>query len=698
MQKITKFYSLIRILMILFLLVLSNLAAQNLADSRKSRMQDPDSFKLRINVPSSLDEWQTRREWLRNKTLVNTGLWPVPAKTPLNARVFDRKKADGFAVSKVYFESFPGFLVTGNLYEPIGKKGPFPAIITPHGHWEYGRLQNQGAGSIPGRCIDLARQGFVVFSPDMIGYNDSIQFPHDSNKILKQMKAGKPLPWEPKTYRPEFVFPEAEFNGLSLGGLQLWNNIRGVDFLISLDSVDPDRIGATGASGGASQVILLIATDDRIAAAAPVNIIGAERHPGCRCENIPNLWIETSTLELTATFAPKPLLMVSATEDPWTPKTPEREFPLMKRYYSLYKADDMVENAHINGPHNYNADTRAAVYRWLIKQLDAEGPLIKQPEDYIDVTALGDLRVFPEKTLPPTASSAQEVLKRWIDNSKQQFLDSLPENPAEYDLFSHNFRTALSQNLNVIPASLNSPEYSIEAKESRGEILYSLETIGIKSQGTWIELESACKDIEPAQTALIVYPEKMGALLNPDGKSDFPWLKSMLDRKYHVYHIRGYASDQLSISMKERDSYNWSDAYNRSNLTNGIQDTLTAIRSIKEAYPELPLTVIGLEGKGLTAACAAALDGNVNKLAVDMNGADPNYWKELQQIFPVQGFQRIGDIRTVFLLLARSDLIIFNPSPDYDPSWLQERISILGLSENFTFLDKEAEFNPNHLR
>ena len=62
--------------------------------------------------------------------------------------------------------------MTGNLYRPIGD-GPFPAVLSPHGHWTYGRLENTALTSGPGRAIGLARLGFVVFTYDMVGYNDS---------------------------------------------------------------------------------------------------------------------------------------------------------------------------------------------------------------------------------------------------------------------------------------------------------------------------------------------------------------------------------------------------------------------------------------------------------------------------------------------------------------------------------------------
>src|SRR5262245_45123832 len=94
-----------------------------------------------VRHPKSLEEWRTRAAWLREHVLASAGLVPMPERTPLNADVFGERSHDGYTVSKVYFESLPGFLVTGNLYKPIGN-GPFPAILSPHGHWYYGRFEN----------------------------------------------------------------------------------------------------------------------------------------------------------------------------------------------------------------------------------------------------------------------------------------------------------------------------------------------------------------------------------------------------------------------------------------------------------------------------------------------------------------------------------------------------------------------------
>jgi len=191
------------------------------------------------------------------------------------------QNGDGFRVGKVHFESAPGFLATGNIFYPTVGTGPYPAILTPHGHWEYGRLQNTATGSVVARSIDFARQGYVVFAIDMVGYNDSFQLPHDGSKSRAQLAGDAPLPYEPRLFRADFQFPEAELYGFNLAGMQLLNSIRALDFLSSLPEVDGSRIGVTGASGGATQSLLLMAADERVKVAAPVNIIGAAKQPGC---------------------------------------------------------------------------------------------------------------------------------------------------------------------------------------------------------------------------------------------------------------------------------------------------------------------------------------------------------------------------------------------------------------------------------
>ena len=79
--------------------------------------------------------------------------------------------------------------------------------------------------------------------------------------------------------------------GLPLSGLQVYENMRAVDYLRSRKEVDVNRIGVTGASGGGNQSMYAGAWDERLAAAAPVCSVGNyQAYLGaacCMCEVVP---------------------------------------------------------------------------------------------------------------------------------------------------------------------------------------------------------------------------------------------------------------------------------------------------------------------------------------------------------------------------------------------------------------------------
>src|SRR5947207_2728357 len=97
-------------------------AAESLpaADQRAGRIKD-------LNTPRefpaihSRSEWESRAKEIREQILVSCGLWPLPEKTPLNARIFGKVERGGYSVEKVYFQTFPGFYLGGNLYRPLGR-------------------------------------------------------------------------------------------------------------------------------------------------------------------------------------------------------------------------------------------------------------------------------------------------------------------------------------------------------------------------------------------------------------------------------------------------------------------------------------------------------------------------------------------------------------------------------------------------
>ena len=337
-------------------------------DSRNSNIPDMNTH-FQMPVFATREAWLEKAAFLRKQILSSAGLLPMPGKPPVRAQVFDRLERGGYTVEKVLLETYPGFYLGGNLYRPLGRQGPFPAVVSPHGHWAYGRLENTTQASVPMRCINMALQGFVVFSYDMVGYNDTNQFPHGDSG-------------------PRLGGPREDLWSINTMGLQLWNSIRAVDFVSSLPEVDTSRIAATGASGGGTQTFLLMAVDDRIKVAAPVNMISAIMQ-GNDCEEAPNLRIGAFNVMFGAMMAPRPLLMVSASGD-WTRNTPKEEFPAVQSIYRLLGAGQNVENVHIDQPHNYSKESREAVYTFFnTRLLGTTGTIaeqrgrIEQPQDLL---------------------------------------------------------------------------------------------------------------------------------------------------------------------------------------------------------------------------------------------------------------------------------------------------------------------------
>jgi len=370
-------------------------------DSRIISLPNTDT-RFSLPVFTTVQAWEKRKVTLRRQILTASGLDPMPAKTPLNAKIFGRIKTRDCYIEKVLIETMPGYFLGGNLYRPLDESVRHPAVLNPHGHWTYGRLENQPLYSGPNLGANLARLGFVVFAWDMVGYNDSGQTPH------------------------AFGTPEERLWSFGPFGLQLWNAIRAVDFVAGLDGVDPARLGMTGASGGATQTFMLAAVDDRINFFAPVNMISAIMQGGDVCENAPGLRVGTNNVEIAAMMAPKPLLMVSATGD-WTRNTPAEEYPALKRIYELYGKAGNIETVHLDAPHNFNRTNREFVYRFFARHMLGLPNAGQIAEKDAEVPKLQDMLALAGRPLPPGALTYAQLFEQWKKRSPAASQSDLKE-------------------------------------------------------------------------------------------------------------------------------------------------------------------------------------------------------------------------------------------------------------------------------
>ncbi len=619
--------------------------------------------------------YESKREWLERKyelndhILVSMGTYPLPEKTPLNPKIFGRIEHEDYTVEKVYFESYPGFFVTGNLYRPKGKSGPFPGVVSPHGHWSEGRLANNDRGSVPGRAINFAKQGYVVFTYDMVGYVDSKQIGH---------KFGD---------RDEWLW------GISLHGLQFWNSIRAVDFLSSLPDVDPEKIWCTGASGGGTQTFCLMAVDDRVKVAAPVNMISAHFQGGCLCENAPNLRANATNVEFGAMMAPRPLLMVSATGD-WTNETMRVEYPSIRSIYELFDAKDHVQAVQIDAPHNYNKQSREAVYAWFGRWLLGIEDSNQLREEEFTVESDEDLRVFPGP-LPDHAINEEQLVSYLIEQSEYQFQEVFPENELKLRALRRRARTALKHAFGA-----EQPERD-ELDVKRVEV--------IKQDGLTLEkyiLSRKCKAgkipgilLIPdnwdsiKEGVLLLHGEGKQALFDLDTAKPCNLLQLLLDEGYIVFmpdvFMTGEFNTSFEKAQREKDISHFL-TYNQTKTALRIQDILTSKAFLESRYESNQNSLIGVGEAGMWSLLAAPFMDSLDTAIIDANGFDSDDDEVYLNKLLVPGLRRAGDVRAAQALLAPTPLMIYNTQRVFETKWAEQAYKTAGMTDLLEVMEGPA--------
>ncbi len=312
---------------------------------------------------NDLNGWVSRAEMIREGILRGAELWPSPDKCDLKPIIGEKRVFDGYTVENVAFESLSGFFVTGNLYRPAKGEGPYAGILSPHGHFPEPNGGGRFRPDMQYRCSTLAKMGAVVFAYDMIGWGESTQFEN-------------------------FSYHESHGQFKKAVALQTWNSIRALDFLESLNVIDKDRVGITGASGGGTQVFLLTAIDDRIKVSVPAVMVSAHFFGGCICESGMQIhqseFHKTNNAEIAALAAPRPMLLISDGQD-WTKNTPEVEFPYIQNIYKLFGSGDKVEFFHLpDEGHDYGYSKRVPAYKFLAKHLKLDLERVKSADGQID--------------------------------------------------------------------------------------------------------------------------------------------------------------------------------------------------------------------------------------------------------------------------------------------------------------------------
>jgi cephalosporin-C deacetylase-like acetyl esterase len=589
-------------------------------------------------APKSMDEWQHRRALLKTHLAAAWGGFPEKP-CGLEPQKLGEFQRPGYRVEMLVFQTRPGVWMTANAYVP-DQPGRLPAILNVHGHWA-GAKQDPVVQS---RCIAAAKLGFFVLCVDAFGAGER--------------GIGKKL----GEYHGEMVAATLLPVGLPLSGLQVYENMRAVDYLLTRPEVDPDRIGITGASGGGNQTMYAGAFDERLRCVVPTCSVGNYRAylsaACCMCEVVPGALKFTEEGDVLGLAAHRGLMVTSATRDAFQFSVDEarKSFTRVEAIAGLYK-DAAVRHTIIESAHNYNQPMREAMLGWMTKHLKGEGDgsPIAEPEIKTEDPEL--LRCYPGESRPDEFVTIPRFAA--AEARRHLALRTVPKTVSEWSAQHQHGLTSLEDVLGGMPQP--TPLNGKSERDADGRV----ETLTYEPEpGLSLTLK---RDIAKK-------PSRMAVLLDLESGADATFsgnLATQLRAAGWVVvapNLRAtgrYAMQRDQIGKApDHNSAEWSLWIGRPLLGQWTWDVQRTLDAIKEQDGALPkeITVIGTRSAGVVALCAGALDDRVSRV-VTINSlasfvSDQPYTGQRLGLMAPAIVRDVGDIAHLAALMAPRPVVI----------------------------------------
>jgi len=329
--------------------------------------------------------WKDRQEKMKGKLLEAIG--PFPKKTPLNPKVTGVVTKDGYRIEKIVFESWPGFYVTGCLFIPAGNNGKTPAVLNVIGHEQesYHKALDQVI------ILNLVKKGIIVFAIDPLGQGEHVQY------------------FDPKINFSSIGYSVIEhsyfgnicfLSGSSAAKYFTWDGIRAIDYLVSREEVDAERIGVTGFSGGGTVTAYVAAFDPRVKVSVPcswsVNCRRGMEMKGT--QDAETLFINglkkgITFEDLIEVRAPKPALMTFTSRDEYLSLQGALEaYQEARKAYTALGQSDNLQLVEDDSKHWLTPKIRLAIYSFFMKHFGIAGD---PSEVEVEILPGKDLMVTP---------------------------------------------------------------------------------------------------------------------------------------------------------------------------------------------------------------------------------------------------------------------------------------------------------------
>jgi dienelactone hydrolase len=537
--------------------------------------------------------WAKARPALKEEYFYMLGLWPLPPRTPLEPRITGTLSGDGYVVDLIHYQSRPHLYVTGNLYRPAtlepGKR--LPAVFYVCGHSVRGRNGNKTAYQSHG--IWFARHGYVCLVIDSLQLGEIGAVHHGTYREQRWW-------WHSRGYTP--------------AGVECWNGIRGIDYLISRPDVDPERIAVTGISGGGAATWWISAADERVKVAVPVSgmadllsyIPNRTINGHCDCMFMYNTfgWHWT---QIAALIAPRPLLFANSDKDPIFPMDANRRvINHLEDFYAIFGAGDRVDALVSLGGHAYRKDIRQAAFRFINTCLKADPREVADSE--VDLV-LNDakppshpippekLRVFPaDKDIPG------DQINTTVDKVFVPLADAKMPERGQFDRWRQDLRAELKRvSFRYFPERIP-PARLVEQLTP---------TVARMGSEPGIEFRLQTPDLpRPAQPVRIVL-----VVSSPDSPSNpSEWLKPLVQPGDVVYVCDARGIGDTRWTRKNPPNYVERSLalLGRTADTGRVWDVIAAARYLREqSQGKLSLHVVGKGAGGILAAYAALWEPDI---------------------------------------------------------------------------------------
>ena len=183
-------------------------------------------------------DWEVRRAHILGHLQEVMG--PLPGaerRVPLDLEVLETHDERNYTRQKIRYAVEPGDRVPAWLLVPKHRKAKAPAMLCLHQTTKIGKDEPVGLGGKPNLSYakELAELGYVALAPD---------YPNFGERKLDVYELG---------------YASASMKGI-------WDHLRAVDLLASLDEVDPEKIGVIGHSLGGHNAIFVALFDPRLKA------------------------------------------------------------------------------------------------------------------------------------------------------------------------------------------------------------------------------------------------------------------------------------------------------------------------------------------------------------------------------------------------------------------------------------------------